>query len=238
MSDPRRPILALAAAAVALPIVVVLSALGLWWLGLIFAVAATAGVVLWLLKRAGAHVDRTLDFDDQVDLSSLANVVDGICLANGIEEPALAAVDSDAHNAALLWRGGDDYVLVSTRGLLDSADLMGLEAVAGHLLAQPFGEVEARTFLASLPGIFPPALLERFAPDDGSRIEADLRGLEVTRYPPGLAATLESMLDGSTTIAGVGRYDDALWLAPAANNTGGTAQQERIEDRIEVLREL
>jgi hypothetical protein len=233
----RTTILGLCAGIIAIPIALIVGLLTTWWLGLIAGAASCANV--WV--RAASLPERAYGVGEahHAAMPTVENVMDGICLANGIIEPRVALVDTAATNAALLGRGESDLVFVITTGLLDSVDRMGVEAVVGHLLARDHDEVETRTLCAALPRWIPMALYSFVLPDAGSRIAQDQRGLKYTRYPPALAKTLEIMLQKSTAVPGTGRVDDPLWLAPAMQ--GGATDPhatERIEDRIEVLREL
>jgi hypothetical protein len=237
----RTTILGLCAGIVAVPVALVIGLLVVWWLGILVGVLAGAAGAYYVWNRASDLAERAYGVGEvwHASLPTVENVVDGICLANGIAEPRIALVDTAATNAALLGREDTDLVLVITTGLLDSVDRMGVEAVTGHLLARDHDEVETRTLCASMPGWIPPALYSFVLGANYSRIGQDQQGLAYTRYPPALAKTLEMMSEKSTAIAGTGRVDDALWLAPAM--AGGATDPdvtERIEDRIEVLREL
>ena len=224
-----------------MPVALLVGFLVTWWLGLIVGALVAAATAFWVWNRAATLPERAYGVGEahHASMPTVENVMDGICLANGIIEPRIALVDTAATNAALLGRSETDLVFVITTGLLDSIDRMGVEAVVGHLLARDHDEVETRTLCASMPLWIPAALCSLALPSDVSRIEQDQRGLTYTRFPPALAKTLEMMLQKSTAVPGTGRVDDPLWLAPAmAGGATDPDATERIEDRIEVLREL
>jgi hypothetical protein len=237
----RTTILGLCASIVAVPVALLIGLLITWWVGIVVGVFAGTAAALYLWNSAATLPERVYGVGEahHAAIPTVENVMDGICLANGIVEPRIALLDTAATNAALLGRGDGDLAFVITTGLLDSVDLMGVEAVVGHLLARDHDEIETRTLCAALPRWFPQSLYSFALPADVSRIERDQSGLAFTRFPPALAKTLEMMSHKSTAIPGTTDVDDPLWLAPAmAGGATDPAGTERIEDRIEVLREL
>jgi len=80
---------------------------------------------------------------------------------------------------------------------------------------------------------------------------ADISGVEMTRYPPGLIAALEKLRDDSTVVASHSRATAHLWIeepAPRSDEEGSVSFLNRInrlfathpplEERIAALREL
>jgi hypothetical protein len=70
----------------------------------------------------------------------------------------------------------------------------------------------------------------------------DFGAVQFTRYPPGLAAALDRMSEGSTVVAGAGRTSAHLWVVPP-DQLGDTAvspasDQPTINARAAALREL
>jgi Zn-dependent protease with chaperone function len=62
-------------------------------------------------------------------------------------------------------------------------------------------------------------------PDDEAF--ADLDGVEVTRFPPGLAGALDAMSRSGTTVGRAGRATGHLWIAePLAQAAGSTDADE------------
>ena len=77
---------------------------------------------------------------------------------------------------------------------------------------------------------------------------ADLSGVEMTRYPPGLISALEKLRDDSTVVHATSRATAHLWIEQPAAQTEPEGRLSRInrmfdthppiEERIAVLREL
>ena len=80
---------------------------------------------------------------------------------------------------------------------------------------------------------------------------ADISGVEMTRYPPGLISALEKLRDDSTVVASHGRATAHLWIeepSPVNDSEGKVGFLNRvnsmfathppIEERIAALREL
>jgi heat shock protein HtpX len=77
---------------------------------------------------------------------------------------------------------------------------------------------------------------------------ADVSGVEMTRYPPGLISALEKLRDDSTVVHATSRATAHLWIEQPAAQTEGEGRLSRfnrmfdthppIEERIALLREL
>ena len=80
---------------------------------------------------------------------------------------------------------------------------------------------------------------------------ADMSGVEMTRYPPGLISALEKLKDDSTIVAAHSRATSHLWIeepAPTESREGRVdflntvnrwfATHPPLEERIAALREL
>ncbi len=80
---------------------------------------------------------------------------------------------------------------------------------------------------------------------------ADVSGVEMTRYPPGLISALEKLRDDSTVVGSHSRATSHLWIeepAPQSDDEGSVSWLNRLnrlfnthpplEDRIAALREL
>lgn len=193
----------------------VLLALGL----LVVAAAAVAGAPGRLL----AHLPvRPVD---AVGEARLVNLVEALCVADGLPVPELRVLEDPAPNALVLGRAARDAVLVVTSGLLALLDRMELEALVAHELSHvKRGDLapasSAIRALALLAWAWPAAALAvlRLA---GSTREAlaDQAAVRVTRYPPALAAALDKLAAaGSTRPEGLStaaaRLTGPLWCAP------------------------
>jgi heat shock protein HtpX len=79
-------------------------------------------------------------------------------------------------------------------------------------------------------------------------ILADVSGVEMTRYPPGLISALEKLRDDSTVVHATSHATAHLWIEQPAAQTEGEGRMSRlnrmfdthppIEERIALLREL
>ena len=236
-------------------IVAVLSPLD-WW-SMPLALALAGAVALWGHRAGEKRLATALCREDSTMLGPagaprLDNIVDGLCLLVGVEAPSLVVSESPAANIAAVGRRSDQSTLVVTRGLLDSLNLIELEAAVARVLTQiRDGRTAYMTTAVTTVGL--PALwsvglrgivrsrLEREA-STGSDFDADAEAVRLTRYPPGLANALESM-------SGVGVGVDApavtwpLWLADprAATSAAPDALPDYradLETRVAVLREF
>ena len=171
------------------------------------------------------------------------NLVEGLCVSAGLPKPDLYLVDDDAPNSFATGRSPTHAAIVVTTGLLRKLSRMELEGVLAHELSHirrndvrvtslgtalvglplmPAGPVAAR-LLAALVG-------------RGRERDADVGGVRLTRYPPGLAAALEKLrrdgpapLSGSTATA-------HLWISSPLDAEAGAAG--RLEERIAALRDM
>jgi heat shock protein HtpX len=92
------------------------------------------------------------------------------------------------------------------------------------------------------------AQVMRFAVSRRRETLADVSGIEMTRYPPGLISALEKLRDDSTVVASTSKATAHLWIEePAAQNQveGRMSRVNRwfathppIEERIALLREM
>ena len=195
----------LAFAMLAIPAIIVLTILFWllptpWWLGVLFGLVA-AGVIVWMRVRNA----------DQVVVSSLGggllktdgaarleNLVQGLSLAGGVEEPQVVVLSDPARNAMAVRNAGRNRVVV-TQGLLQSLEVVELEGVVAELLTRlKNGDAEAATLGAALFGqpildgplrsVLGPVArmgLGRLLSADRD-LEADRQAVSLTRYPPGL----------------------------------------------------
>jgi heat shock protein HtpX len=224
--------------------------LPLWLAPLVAAVVAVAVTVVRARgadQRVAAAVGaRRLDAAEQ---PRLHGAVEHVAMAVGAAPPVLHLVDDPARNAVVWGSGQRPASLAVTTGLLDSAELIELEAVVAHLLTDVRdGLVEAPTAATALFGPLAGgplgglvASLARAGADDDRRIVlADLEGARATAYPPGVAAALERVAAGSSTVARCPRSLQALWFAaPCEPDTDDPfSAHPPVADRIDLLREL
>src|SRR5690606_1753646 len=124
-------------------------------------------------------------------------------------------------------------------------DRIQLEAVLAHELALlRDGEAAVGTALAGFASVAPFGLADRIIArmgDDLRIVRADIAGVRLTRYPPGLVSALGRLASSDTTVPGATKASAHLWLAPptgAAASEQSPSTHPAIETRIDVLREL
>jgi heat shock protein HtpX len=228
----------------ALACAVVLGALallvGLAWLGALVGLALGGGLVSWVVRGADTRVLAAVGgvAVPAGDEPRLRNLVDGLCVSNGLPVPHLAVVDEPGMNCMIIGRTPSSSTLVFTRGMLESLDRVQLEGVVARQLAVvKSGEAHLGTVLAPFaalaPGLVAKAIPQRYD------LLADLEGVGLTRYPQGLTSALESAR-GSTRVASAPRTTSHLWLDdphPAGGEPSGIAHSS-IDERIATLQEL
>ena len=248
-----------ATAALALPlavigvVVAVLVPLVPWWAGLLLAVAAAVGLVWSRLQSAHeVLVGRLKEHTATITSVRLTNMVSGLALAAGVEEPEAFLLNDDAVNASVVSRNGTSTIAV-TRGLLNVLEPVELEGIIAELLVRVRnGDAEAATIASAvfrLPILGPiSALITGPAAsigvshllDDGRYVDADLEAVALTRYPPGLLRALAKAKGADHSVAGVHEGLDAIWLINPADAASRHSEAIRsaLDLRIDVLTEL
>ncbi len=245
-ADRRRPLLLAATVALTLPILVVAIVLAAvvpgipWWIGLLAVVIGP--VLVWLRLRKADRIVLAECGGADAELENearLANLVEELSLRTGAATPSLSVVPTSAINAAAVSGVAGDTI-VATRGLLESADRMELEAVTAELLVRfRDGDALAATEAEALLGwLWIPMLapLTRWARGrvlpSGLDLRSDAAAVGLTRYPPALEALMRRAASTGTTVeqSDVG----AVWLLPSGGQTGRTP----LDVRIDVLAEF
>jgi heat shock protein HtpX len=170
------------------------------------------------------------------------NLVEGLCVSAGLPKPDLYVVDDEAANSFATGRSPAHAAIVVTTGLLEKLSRMELEGVIAHELAHirsndirvtslgtalvalplmPAGGLAAKT-LAALVG-------------RGRERDADIAGVRLTRYPPGLAAALEKVRTDGGASRSVPRGTAHLWIASPLDADGGAAP---LDARIRALKDM
>jgi heat shock protein HtpX len=170
------------------------------------------------------------------------NLVEGLCVSAGLPKPELYVIDDEAANSFATGRTPAHAAIVVTTGLLQKLSLMELEGIVAHELSHIRANdtlvTGLGTALVGLPlmpagplaGRLLAALVGR-----GRERDADLGGVRLTRYPPGLAAALEKVRrDGPATLP-ASRATAHLWISSPLDGPDGPT---RLEDRIAALREM
>ncbi len=228
----------------AIPVVIVFAAVGLVLVVLVpvylaLPVALVLGLVTaWLVVRSGpARLLRHLGAEPLEEAAEprLESLVESLCASNGIAEPRLYLVDTDAIDSLVVGRG-DETRLVVTSGALRRLDRLELEAVVARQLSLLGSGTNSATVLAAVTpflGPLAPRLRSRLL-DDRRLARADIDGVKLTRYPPALASTFEKA-SKSERISDqpVSRH---LWMV--GPEPVGHRVQPPIGERIDTLREL
>lgn len=203
---------------------------GVWPVGVVLGVAVAAAVVWAAWRDLEASVLDGLGArpPDPTKHARLGNIVEGLCLAAGVPMPTVLVLDDDRPNALAVGREPRRATLVVTSGLLDTFERVELEAVVAHELSHVRShDIEPATMavrLGRLP-VVGPALRDALL-DEARESLADLNGVAMTRYPPGLVAAL-AKLDGSAPPGPPASWH--LWLASPSSD---------LNERAQALREL
>ncbi|HKY17095.1 MAG TPA: M48 family metalloprotease [Microthrixaceae bacterium] len=235
--------------------VIVLLLVGLlvnWVLAAIVAVVAgvAAGVGYSMLVRAAA-VPGLLRFlqvqtADPLEHARYRNLVEGLCITSGIDEPELFVVDEERPNVMVLGQPGEAAIVVTT-GLLSTLNRVELEGVIAEALAR-IRSFEAH--LGSQAAAFVCGSLLRNGPviagrpmwmvaplsgwrsrrlrhvlDADRHLLADFAAVALTRYPPGLRDALVKMQDVGTVVTDCPWGAAHLWMCdPLADVAEGTTE--------------
>jgi len=175
------------------------------------------------------------------------NIVEGLAMTAGIPKPRVYIVDDEAPNAFATGRDPAHSSVAVTRGMLDTMNRVELEAVIAHELAH----VESRDTLAmaltvTLVGL-PATVLPFMGPllqttvGPSREFYADLTGVQLTRYPPGLISALEKLKARRTEVHAAARATEPLWIESPLS-AGGLNRlfdtHPPLDERIKLLREL
>lgn len=160
------------------------------------------------------------------DEPRLFNLLEGLCVANGLSVPSVRMLDTAAPNAIVIARRKSPPLLVCTSGLLDTVDRIELEAVIAHELATlKLGDAQRAALIARAVALF-----ARLSPLGGKlvwrlsspdrQVRADETGVSMTRFPPGLAsalARLEATGERLRLPSVLVRLTGPNWIVPLAD---------------------
>jgi heat shock protein HtpX len=170
------------------------------------------------------------------------NLVEGLCVSAGLPKPELYLIDDDAPNSFATGRNPEHAAIVVTTGLLQKLSRMELEGILAHELSHIRSNDTLVTSLgAALVGLpLMPAgpLAGRLLGSlvgRGRERDADIGGVRLTRYPPGLAAALEKVRRAGPATLPSSRAMAHLWISSPldADDAAG-----RLEARIAALRDM
>ena len=170
------------------------------------------------------------------------NLVEGLCVSAGLPKPDLYVIDDDAPNSFATGRNPAHASVVVTTGLLRKLSRMELEGVVAHELTHiRRNDILVTSLGAALVGLpLLPAggLADRILATlvgRGRERDADMGGVRLTRYPPGLAAALEKVRAGGPGNLAASRATAHLWISSPLDADDG---RSRLEDRIAALRDM
>jgi heat shock protein HtpX len=192
------------------------------------------------LRMAHAHPA------DPEQYARLHNVVEGLCIAAGLPKPRVYVIDDPAPNAFATGRNPRHAAIAVTTGLLDKMNRIELEGVLAHELNHVKNEDALPSTLAvtlvGLPAVVVPPVfspLMRIAVNGRRESSADLSGVALTRYPPGLISALERIDADPTTLHFDSRAIAHMWIAsPSAGSNRLVDTRPPLAERIRVLKEL
>ena len=218
----------------AFAVVVVLGAL-IWWPLAILAVPAAFATVWWFQRSADQAVLRRLHTRPVAEREGerITRIVERLSLSSGVTQPDIRVIEDSAVNLATV--SGRTNTLVATTGLLTTLNSLEMEGAVAHALSKiesGFGVYD--TLVASVPWAVPEAIRKVVRSWDNAGdgvVQFDLRGVSLTRYPPGLRSALQRIEDTRTDVSG-GENLGASWLVPPL------ADRIPVEHRVEVLGEL
>jgi heat shock protein HtpX len=221
----------------------------------VLGVVALVGVVLLAASLALGRASRLLGQvggheSDASDDPRLFNVLEGLCVENGLAIPRVRILDDDAANSLLLPDDDGGLVLVCTRGLLQSLDRIQLEGVLADTLAgAKRGDVKRAALIARILGAVAAAspsaasLAWRFT-EPARQFRTDREACRMTCFPPGLLSALEVLSDRVTAPSGLApalaRLSAPYWLVPLdlGKPRRTRAGELDLELRISALAEL
>jgi len=175
------------------------------------------------------------------------NIVEGLAMTAGIPKPRVFVVDDAAPNAFATGRDPAHASIVVTRGLLKAMNRVELEAVLAHELSH----VKSRDTLAMALAVTLVGLPATVLPFIGPLLQttvsprrefyADLGGVQLTRFPPGLISALEKLKARTTEVQAAARATEPLWIEaplPAGGINRWFDTHPPLDERIKMLREL
>ena len=167
----------------------------------------------------------------------LHNALDGICVNHGLDKPDVYVIESPNGNAAAVADKRSQAVILTT-GAIDSLDLIEIEGLLAQLIAKCLdSRLSKKTepaFIIRIPMDVIFTFTNKYK--NYVRLE-DVKGAELTRYPPGVQRSLLALRGLGTEIEDAPRSTSHLWLMnPKGLDTEET--HPSTEERVSAMEEL
>jgi len=255
---------------------VVFALLERWAVGIVVGLAAAVGCAWLAYTRStdlvlGSIGARAVEPAEQPRLASL---VDGLSIVSGVHRPRLYLLDTPATNCVVVGHDLASSSLVVTSGLLAELNRVELEGVLAHAMSRlDTGEAQVTTVAAATVGL-PILLADRWLRADGAiriagkvispiarlvaplvgrvlehdlDVRADLSGVALTRFPPGLASALGKLSASDTSMPSspvmlaplhlLAPFESAA-ACPIPAVVAHLPAHRSVSERVELLREL
>jgi len=209
------------------------------FLSLALALIGSLLLILIMIRIAPGAVLRSLGSTPATEkqFPRLHNVLDEICVNHGLDKPDVYVIENPKGNAAAVADRRSQAVVITT-GAIDSLDLIEIEGLLAQLIAKCVDRrlsnktVEAFFLRFPLVGI----LAEGKKYKNDVRLE-DVKGAELTRYPPGVQRSLIALKNLGTEMEDVPKSTSHLWLM---NPKGLDAEETHpsTEERVAAMEEL
>ena len=210
-----------------------------FFIPLVVALASSFLLISIMIRVAPGAVLRSFDSipANEKQFPRLHNALEGICVNHGLDKPDVYVIENPRGNAAAVADKRSQAVVLTT-GAIDSLNLIEIEGLLAQLIAKcidkrlPKKTVEA--FFLSFPFIGVFVDNKKYVND--VRLE-DVKGAELTRYPPGVQKSLLALKDLGTEIEDAPKSTSHLWLmSPKGLNTEDT--HPSTEERVSSMEEL
>ena len=206
---------------------------------LLIALVGSFLLILIMIRLAPGAVLRSFGSipANEKQFPRLHNALEGICVNHGLDKPDVYVIESPNGNAAAVADKRSQAVVLTT-GAIDSLDLIEIEGLLAQLVAKcldtRLSKKTVEAFFLRFPfiGIFVDD--KKYVND--VRLE-DLKGAELTRYPPGVQKSLLALKGLGTEIEDAPKSTVQLWLM---NSKGSNATDTHppTEERVSAMEEL
>ena len=201
----------------------------------------------------------------ETQAARLFNLLEGLCAVTGVQIPNVSVTADAGINAFVAAdpTRTEGPELVVTSGFVSQLERIEMEGVVAVCLARlRSGIAEAQTLVTALsiakPWYLTTTALRRLIAEvsNGQIVfDDDIKGAGITRYPPGLAAAYQRMLESSTRVGGFDARLAGLWVVNpsgeanvAGNSAAPASEGSKVEsptddrpplsERLALLREI